>query len=238
MSLYFRDRSVTVSFCPLLSSCLSQSSAFPCLSCAFPSVLPPPPTPPYYCMRACLSFSNTSLCSFDLLCASLGLFESISHLICPTLTGFTCVFKISLLQLSVISSTLPVYHQCCCSRFWLSGLALWIKFDCLQLWTPFATLWFRIMYLLCCFWLLPSEYMWACECMRFFFSPSFKVCMCVLAETSDCWVADLNRFPRLDWMILSQDSSLWTNSWEQPRSSPGQTQQLAVMLLIALCVSV
>lgn len=35
----------------------------------------------------------------------------------------------------------------------------------------------------------------------FFFSPSIKVCMCVLAETSDCWVADLNRFPRLDWMI-------------------------------------
>lgn len=136
MSLYFRDRSVTVSFCPLLSSCLSQSSAFPCLSCAFPSVLPPPPTPPYYCMRACLSFSNTSLCSFDLLCASLGLFESISHLICPTLTGFTCVFKISLLQLSVISSTLPVYHQCCCSRLWLSGLALWIKFDCLTIMDP------------------------------------------------------------------------------------------------------
>lgn len=193
-------------FALLLSSCfylfISVFSIYLSLLC-FPVSAPPPPHPSlllYVCIW-CLSFSNTSLCSFDLLCASLGLFVSISHLICPTFTGFTCVFKISLLQPSVISSPFPVYHQCCSSRFWLSGLALWIKFDCLQLWTPFATLWFRTMYLLCCFWLLPSEYMWVCECMCFFLSPSFKVCMCVLAETSDCWVAGLNRFPRLDWMI-------------------------------------
>lgn len=230
MSLYFRDRSVTVSFCPLLSSCFYLFISVFSISLSrlcFPVSAPPPPHPSlllYACIW-CLSFSNTSLCSFDLLCASLGLFESISHLICPTLTGFTCVFKISLLQLSVISYTLPLYHQCCSSRFWLSGLALWIKFDCLQLWTPFATLWFRIKYLLCCFWLLPSEYMWVCECMCFFsLLPSRCACVCWLRQVTAEWLIWTDSRAWIGWLdgqqpLNQQLTATSLLSWSNPTTS-------------------
>lgn len=61
MSLYFRDRSVTVSFCPLLSSCfylfISVFSISLSRLCFPVSAPPPPPTPPYYCMRASDAFS-------------------------------------------------------------------------------------------------------------------------------------------------------------------------------------
>lgn len=212
---------------PLVFTCLSQSSAFPCLACAFPSVPlhPPPPLPITVCVHLMPFLFKYFPLFFWLTSASLGLFESISHLICPTLTGFTCVFKTSLLQLSVISYTLPVYHQCCSSRFWLSGLALWIKFDCLQLWTPFATLWFRIMYLLCCFWLLPSEYMWVCECMCFFsLLPSRCACVCWLRQVTAEWLIWIDSRAWIGWLDGQQplNQQLTTTSllsWSKPTTS-------------------
>lgn len=196
---------------PLVFTCLSQSSAFPCLACAFPSVPLHPSTPPYYCMRGSDAFPFQIL-PFVPLTYFVHLWVSLRAF--PTLFAPPSLVSPACLKYLSFNYQLPV-----------SGLALWIKFDCLQLWTPFATLWFRIMYLLCCFWLLPSEYMWVCECMWFFsLLPSRCACVCWLRQVTAEWLIWIDSRAWIGWLdgqqpLNQQLTATSLLSWSKPTTS-------------------